>query len=349
MIRLIRKVYRYSEGGRSGQEMKKACIVGYGAIGPIHAMALEKTEQGRLYAVCDIDPVRSRECAEQYGVREYNDYNNALADTEIQTVHICTPHYLHYEMIKKALAAGKDVVAEKPVTRTKKEWEELKALSGSDRVCVVLQNRLNPCVQRLRELVKDRSLGEVRAAKAVLTWNRGKSYYKSADWRGRWETEGGGLLINQAVHTLDLLSYTVGEIRGVQADMCNHTLKNSIEVEDTLAAHLEFAGGVRGVFFATNGYGENSAPFVEISFEKGAARYLDQKLWVNGKLTAEDIPAAAGKDYWGSGHERLIKRFYDEKEYFSPKDAANTMETMFALYEDAFPRYNEWVSSTVRP
>lgn len=364
--------------------MKKVCIAGYGAIGPIHAMALEKTAKGRLYGVCDIDPARRRACRERYGTVEYEDFDVMLQDEEIQSVHICTPHYLHYEMIRKALAAGKDVVAEKPLVRTRQEWEQLQRLPGADRICVVLQNRLNPCIQKMRELVQSGRLGAVKAVRGILTWNRDRAYYESADWRGRWKTEGGGLLINQAVHTLDFFSYVAGDIVSVRTDMCNHTLEGVIQVEDTLAAHLELRcpsaglseggmdveqnacasdspGGrekdgsaeekksagdmaglekdakhVRGVFFATNGYGENSAPFFEISFERGIARYMDQKLWINGELAAEDVPAAAGKDYWGSGHERLIKRYYDEGHYFTIHDAANTMETMFAMYEDAF-------------
>lgn len=320
--------------------MKKACIAGYGAIGPIHAMALEKARQGQLYAVCDIDPERRRQCREQYGAAEYEDFDVMLRDREIQSVHICTPHYLHYEMIKKALEVGKDVVAEKPVTRTREEWDALKALPGADRVCVVLQNRLNPCVARLKNLVREGNLGDVKWARGILTWNRDKAYYDSGAWRGKWKTEGGGLLINQAVHTLDFFSYVIGDITGVKADMCNLTLEGVIEVEDTLAAHLEFAGGSRGVFLATNGYGENSVPFMEIVFERGTARYMDQKLWVNGRLEAEDVPAAAGKDYWGSGHERLISRFYDEGKYFSLEDAANTMESVFVVYENAVPGYS---------
>lgn len=344
--------------------MKNVCIVGYGAIGPVHARALEKTDQGRLYGVCDMDPLRRRACSEQYGAAEYEDFDAVLRDDRIHSIHVCTPHYLHYEMIKKALAAGKDVVAEKPVTRTRQEWNALNSAEGADRICVVLQNRLNPCVQELKKLVQSGRLGAVRAAKGILTWSRDRAYYASGDWRGKWQTEGGGLLINQAIHTLDLFSYTVGDILSVRADMCNHTLEGVIEVEDTLAAHLELSprslsgdksgeqgicepglcsgkepdcrrSSVKGVFFATNGYEENSAPFFEILFDKGTARYMDNKLWVNGELTAEDVPATAGKDYWGSGHERLIKRFYDEGKYFTLSDAASTMEAMFAMYEDA--------------
>ena len=315
--------------------MKKAAIVGYGAIGPIHALALEKTQNARLYAVCDTDPAKRSLCRERSGAVEYEDFEAMLGDPQIDSVHICTPHHLHYEMIRRALAAGKTVVTEKPVTRTRQEWEALLALPGAERVCVVLQNRLNPCIRRLKQLAEDGSLGRVKSVRALLTWIRDRAYYESGSWRGKWATEGGGLLINQAIHTLDFFSYIVGDIRGVRADMCNHTLEGIIEVEDTLAAHLEFADGVKGVFFATNGYGENSAPVFEVSFERGTAVYMDQKLWVDGVLTAEDAPASAGKDYWGSGHERLISRFYDEGKYFSLSDAANTMETMFAMYEDA--------------
>lgn len=321
--------------------MKKVCIVGYGAIGPIHAKALENVTGAQLYAVCDIAPKRRQLCREQYGdgVMEYEDFDTMLADTFLDSVHICTPHYLHYEMAKKALAAGKSVVLEKPVTRTRQEWNALMNLEGADKICVVLQNRLNPCVQKLKEMIQNGSLGSVKAARAVLTWNRDKAYYESAGWRGKWDTEGGGLLINQAIHTLDFFSYLLGGIRKVRTTMCNHTLEGVIEVEDTFVAHLDLAGGVKGVFFATNGYSENSSPFFEVSFEKGTARYLDQKLWVNDRLYAEDAPATAGKAYWGSGHAMLLKKFYEEGEAFSPFDARNTMETVFAMYEDAYLKH----------
>lgn len=315
--------------------MKRVCIVGYGAIGPIHAKALEKAEQAEIYAICDIDGSRRRRCTEKYSTVEYEDFDTMLQDDKIDAVHICTPHYLHFEMIQKALAAGKDVVVEKPVTMTKEEYDSLLKLDGAEKVCVVLQNRLNPCVQKLKEIVQSRELGAVKAAKGILTWHRDKAYYESDAWRGKWETEGGGVLINQAVHTLDYFSYLIGDVVSVKANMCNFSLEDVIEVEDTFTARVSFADGVKGVFFATNAYTENSAPFFEIAFEKGTARYIDKQLWVNGKMVAEDAKPAAGKDYWGSGHEALMKRYYDGQKYFSVKDAQNTMETMFAMYDSA--------------
>lgn len=315
--------------------MKNVCIVGYGAIGPVHANALENVEQARLYAICDIDAEKRKLCAQKYAVKEYDDFDKMLMDENIHSVHICTPHYLHFEMIKKALAAGKDVVTEKPVTMTKEEHAALLQLEGVERVCVVLQNRLNPCIRRLKNMVQSGELGAVEAVKGVLTWHRDESYYKRGSWRGKWATEGGCLLINQAIHTLDFFHYIIGDIVSVKANMFNYSLEKVIEAEDTLVAHLEFKNSVKGIFFATNAYAKNSSPLFEVVFEKGTVRYIDNQLWMNGQLLAEDTVSVIGKSYWGSGHTGLIKRYYDEQKYFSVYDARNTMETVFAMYDSA--------------
>jgi len=315
--------------------MKNVCIVGYGAIGPVHAKALEMVENARLYAVCDINEEKLRQCRETYDVKEYTDFEEMLLDQSIDSVHICTPHFLHFEMIRKALAAGKEVVTEKPVTMTKEEYAALLELDPEGKVCVVLQNRLNPCVEKLKDMVESGEMGAVKAVKAVLTWHRDKAYYESGSWRGKWKTEGGCLLINQAIHTLDLFHYVIGDIISVKANMFNYSLENIIEAEDTLAAYLQFADDVQGIFFATNAYGINSAPLFEVVFEKGTVRYIDKQLWSDGQMLAEDAAPSVGKSYWGSGHARLIKKYYDEQQYFSVYDAKNTMETMFAMYDSA--------------
>lgn len=315
--------------------IKKVCIVGYGAIGPVHAKALEQVDGATLYAICDIRESKRKLCSETYSVIEYDDFDRMLADDAIDSVHICTPHYLHFEMVKKALAAGKDVVVEKPATMTREQFAELKELEGAERVCMVLQNRLNPSVRKMKELVQSGELGAVRAAKGILTWKRDRAYYESDAWRGKWATEGGGVLINQAVHTLDYFSYLLGDVESVRANMFNYSLEDVIEVEDTFTARLNLKSGVKGLFFATNAYAENSAPYFEIIFEKGNARYMDGRLWVNQQLVAEDTAPVIGKAYWGSGHSGLLKRFYDEHQHFSVADVENTMETMFAMYESA--------------
>lgn len=318
--------------------MKNVCIVGYGAIGFVHARAVENVERASLYAVCDIDKERCDVCAEKYDVVKYQDFDEVLADERIDSVHICTPHYLHFEMIRRALEAGKEVVTEKPLTMTRAEYEALLQLPGAERVCVVLQNRLNVCVKKMKHMVESGELGKVLTVRGILTWFRDAAYYESGAWRGKWDTEGGGLLINQAIHTLDYFSYVVGDIVNVKADMFNYSLQDVIEVEDTLVAYLEYADGVRGIFFATNAYGKDSLPFFEVVCEKGTLQYTDKTLWLDDEIIEKDRAPVVGKAYWGGSHVELMKRYYDEGKWFNVWDVKNTMETVFAMYESARSR-----------
>ncbi len=315
--------------------LKNVCLVGYGKIGPNHANAFDDIENARLYAVCDINEEKIKKCQEAHNVVGYTDFDEMLKDENIHSVHICTPHYLHFEMIVKALRAGKTVVSEKPVTMTKEQFDELEKIEGSDKVAVVFQNRLNACVVRLKEIIDSGEMGSIVAAKSVLTWYRNAEYYNEGKWRGNWDTEGGGVLINQAVHSLDLLYYLVGNITSVKANMMNYSLENVIEVEDTFTAYLGFENGVKGLFFATNAYSVNSAMDIEIVFEKGNVRYMNGRLFVNNEIVASDKASTAGKSYWGAGHRNIIKNFYDKGMYYSISDAKNTMNTIFAMYESA--------------
>ena len=314
--------------------MKNICIVGYGSIGPTHAAAIEKLKSARLYAICEIDPERRAACAQKYSAVEYSDFDEMLKDEKIDSVHICTPHYLHFEMARKALAAGKEVVCEKPVTMTEEEFDALCEIDVDGKVCVVFQNRFNPSIEAFKALVESGELGEIRTAKAIVTWSRGASYYAHDEWRGKWASEGGGVLINQSIHTLDYFGYFVGEIKSVRAQMVNFAIPE-IEVEDTFSASLRLAGGKRGIFFATNAYGADSAPIFEVIFEKGVSRYDNGKLYVNGQVVAEDSKPKIGKMYWGRGHEMLFESFYDKGERVSLASVKTTMKTMFAMYKSA--------------
>ena len=317
--------------------MKNVCVVGDGAIGPVHAKALEIVDNAALYGICDINQDRLNKSLKDYpDIKLYSDFDEMLHDENIDAVHICAPHYLHYEMIKKALAAEKAIIAEKPAVMTKEEFKKLQALNGIENVCFVLQNRLNPCVKYLKDLIQGGSMGKIKAIRGTLFWNRTKEYYMSDAWRGKWATEGGGVLINQAIHTLDLMRYFAGNIKSVSANMYNYSLQNVIEVEDTFSAYAEFENGINGVFFATNAYAANVDPEIEVIFDKGSACYIYGNILLNGKFVCSDSkPVDNRKEYWGSGHEMLIKNFYDNHLYFNINDIKNSMETVFAMYESA--------------
>ena len=316
--------------------MKKVCIVGYGAIGPVHADALSRIDDVELYAICDTDKDKARQGALAHDCKAFYDFEECLQDRNVNSVHICTPHYLHYEMIEKSLAAGKMVVIEKPVTMTKEEFSRLLLYYKDQPVYPVMQNRTNTCIQRWKELLDtDTGLGKLKSVKGVLTWHRDATYYESASWRGTNAYEGGGVLINQAVHTLDLMIYLAGNVKSVIATTSNKSLQGVIEVEDTVDAFLEFENGATGIFYATNTYGKNSKPQIELEFEHASFQYSNKELYRDNEFLCRDDHTFSGKDYWGSGHGRLFYDLYVKQNAFSIEDVTNTMQTMFAMYESA--------------
>jgi len=315
--------------------MIKACIVGFGAIGPIHAEALSILNKVQLYAVCDIIKERADECAKKYNCKAYYDFDECLKDKDIDYIHICTPHYLHFEMITKALNSGKRVVVEKPAVMKKSELDILFDKYDVTKIFPIVQNRTNACVEKICELMKSGEMGKLAGIKGYLTWRRDEEYYKSDAWRGTKEYEGGGVLINQAIHMLDLMSYFAGEAESVVAHADNVSLKGVIDVEDTVTAYIKYKNNACGCFYATNAYAVNSSFQLEIDFEKKNLLYIHGSLYAGGEIICSDSNEFRGKSYWGNGHARVFKELYEEGSEFCLKDIEETMKTMFAIYLSA--------------
>lgn len=316
--------------------MINVCIVGYGAVGKIHAEAVSQLENVRLYAICDISAERADTGAEKYDCKALYDFEEALQDKSIDSIHVCTPHYLHFDMIKKAVVANKAVVAEKPVTMKHEEFKYLMKNYAEADIFPIFQNRTNYCIKTLKSIVSsDDTLGKLTGVKGILTWYRDKAYYDSAEWRGRKAFEGGGVLINQALHTLDLMIYFGGEADSVMATVSNKSLTGIIEVEDTADAYIKFKNGAVGVFYAVNSYYPSSSVFMELAFENALLRYIDNKLYKNGELICADESKFLGKSYWGAGHERALYDYYVLNKKMTLADIKPTMDTMFAIYESA--------------
>lgn len=317
--------------------MKKGCIVGYGAIGPIHEAALK--EFGIEYAVCDCDEQR---LARSEAECKYTDFEDVLKDESIDVVHICTPHYLHVPMAKKALEAGKHVVLEKPVGISPDEVKTLFDYKGDKEICIMLQNRKNPAVIKMKQLIDGGSLGKLQTLNAFLTWHRDADYYATDAWRGKWETEGGGLLINQAVHILDLICWMGGGYKSMSGGIATRLLGDCIEVEDTADAVVETESGVSACFYATNCSPVNSPLHVEACFEEGVLRYSDNLLmYVHDgtvEVLASDSVDTPGKSYWGTGHKIVIGEFYDYLDgktdtYIKLENAKDVTRALFDFYK----------------
>lgn len=326
--------------------MKNGCVVGVGAIGPIHAAALQSIDS--LYAVCDHQPDRLMSyCPDNSRLRRLSNFDDVLRDPKIDVVHICTPHYLHKDMAIAAMEHHKAVVLEKPAAMNERELDELcaaqKRLNG--KICVMLQNRTNPGIIALKSRIAgDRALGRLLEITGIVTWNRDAKYYHHDAWRGKWKTEGGGLLINQAIHTVDLMCWLGGGIKSVRGSISNKTLEGIIEVEDTADAIFQTCSGMKMCFYATNGCGVSRPAQLEAQFEFGKLRYADQRLYrITDDLcetVAFDSGKVPGKSCWGSGHERVITDFYrhletGSGEYIDLWDAVPAMETIYAFYQSA--------------
>ena len=214
-------------------------VVGCGGIAQVHGTVLQHLEGVELVGCADIKPERAQAFAETYGGRAYSSMEELLEHEQLDAVHLCTPHYLHTPMAKLAASRGLHVFTEKPPVMTWEQWAEFRQLEQAPtRVGVCFQNRYNPSVQLLREVLASGKAGKVLGARAFVTWHREAPYYTESGWRGSLQTEGGGVLINQSIHTLDLLGQFLGRATQVEASMMNHHLKGVIEVEDMMEAYL---------------------------------------------------------------------------------------------------------------
>ena len=256
----------------------KAVIVGCGNIGAVHAESIRRLEGASLCAAADIRPERAASYAEKYGCRAYASLEEMLEKERPDVLHICTPHYLHVPMTAYALQRGIHVFCEKPPVISEEQLDALTraAAEGPGRAGFCFQNRYNPGVLFIRELLASGRLGKVKGARGIVTWNRGEAYYTQSGWRGRLETEGGGALINQSIHTMDLLGVFLGKPVSVEAQTANHHLPGVIEVEDMMEAYIRYADAA-ACFYATTAYTEDAPPLIELSCEKGSSAWRTRR------------------------------------------------------------------------
>ncbi len=284
----------------------------------MHLKALSENPGTDIIAVADIKPERADNAANEYGAKAYYDFDELLKSEKPDSIHICTPHYLHTDFAVKALKSGINVLTEKPCSVSFDEIEKLRKAQkeSGKQLGVCFQNRYNNCVCRVKEIIAEGSLGSLRSIRAFVTWSRGEDYY-SDDWHGTADKECGGVLINQAIHTVDLIQYLGGKCKKVTAHVSNDHLKGIIEVEDNASVLMELEGGKTAILYATTAYAENSDVFIELSFEKGRLRLEGDKLYsVDADANITEIcerPEVIyhGQSYWGVGHSLLINDYYD--------------------------------------
>ena len=317
----------------------KCAIIGLGVIGKLHLETL--LLQGRdVVALCDIDTEKAKKVAERFGVNlpVYSDWREMIKAERPDSVHVCTPHYLHAEMVIGLLSENIHVLCEKPLCIKKRDipriLEAEKNSSATLGVCH--QNRYNLSTVFVKEYLKDKN---IEAAYGSVVWKRGKNYYDSAEWRGTIEKEGGGVLINQALHTLDLVQYLCKEPDSVTACSENLSLKGVIEVEDTVVA--TYGGSIPFTFFATNASVSDFPVEIKFKLSDGETVHLLPNVAITEK-TYRDFPArtltVSGKSCYGSSHYYLFEDFYgciNEGRPFAidGKEGAKVVRMILSAYE----------------
>jgi UDP-N-acetyl-2-amino-2-deoxyglucuronate dehydrogenase len=227
-------------------------LIGCGNIAPTQAKALQAlAPAAQLVACCDEVPERAEQFANEYGIA-VSTWPEILADPQIEAVTLCTPSGLHAKLAIEGLAAGKHVILEKPMDVTADACDAiLQAQARSGRqLGVISQHRFDPASQHVRSEIDAGCLGKLILVEARVPWFRKQEYYDSGAWRGTWALDGGGCLMNQGIHTVDLMLWLCGPVESVSAQMRTAAHEN-IEVEDMVVATLSFANGAIGTLMAS--------------------------------------------------------------------------------------------------
>ncbi len=298
-------------------------VIGLGGMGQAHAVSIGEISEAELTCVSDVDEKVAKKASEDYKVPGFTDYRKLLESKLVDAVIVATPHYFHPEIGIAAMERGCHCLSEKPIAVSVKEADELIETARKNKVVfgVMYQSRTLPEIRLAREIIRSGKLGEVRRTCMVAPDYRSQAYYDSGTWRATWKGEGGGVLINQAPHGIDLFlllgglpSRVIGKTR---------TRLHKIEVEDEAAALLEYPNGAWGYYYTTT----DEAPptmFMEISgdsgklvYQAGSLKFYSFKepipeftfsskdMWAGLEVTEEELKLPEGE----TGHKEIMRNF----------------------------------------
>jgi predicted dehydrogenase len=321
----------------------KAAVVGCGDVSEVHFAALADLPHVELVAVCDRDEARRTAAATAQNVPGFGSVNELLDADLADVIHVCTPHNEHVNIATLALQRGVHVLLEKPLADSVLMGSMLvdAAATSSAMLGVCFQNRYNPTSVAFREALTSGTYGKPLGARAQMMWARTADYYRARPWRGTKAGSGGGVLMNQAIHTIDLVQWLLGDVTSIRGTTAALMFGDVIEVEDTAVGVLEHESGVRTNFYATLTHFEHAPVFIEVTCEQ-AVLVLNGDLTVrfpDGRrelLASKDVVSTA-RTYWGASHERLITDFYagiaaGKPFWINAEEAAKSLKIAQAFY-----------------
>lgn len=327
-------------------------LIGCGFIGKLHAKVISSLSNSVLSVVCDQNEEVCCELAKQFNCRSCNDYQEVLDDEEIDAVAICLPSGLHSEITIAAAKAGKHVICEKPIDTVVSRAEEMVSACHENGVkfSVIMQHRFDEPVMHLKKAIDEGIMGQLLWGASRTIWYRDDEYFENP-WRGTWKYDGGGALINQSIHYIDLLLYVLGDVRSVSGK-CRKLLHKQIETEDIGVANLEFKNGTVGTIEGTTAAYPGLYTELSIFGEKGTVIIRNDQLlfyqFQSGKNSEfENIlnpqkanelrqDAAVGD----SSHIRQYQDFIDaiqedRQPIVSGEDALKSLKVIKAIYQSS--------------
>jgi len=248
----------------------KIGIIGIGTIADVHAVAIKASSNMELLSAYSRNKEKAKSFAEKYNIRCFTDWNEFIQDSELDAVSICTPNGTHLDIGKKAAEAKKHVIVEKPIEVTLERAQQLiNACNDNDvQLAIIYQSRFMDNMQELKDLIDNNGLGKLFMGDAYVKWYRSQAYYDSGAWRGTLKLDGGGVLINQAIHTIDLLQWFMGDVETIFGQ--TGTFTHNLECEDNVVATLRYKNGALGVIQASTSVQPSQSRKIEIHGEKGS-------------------------------------------------------------------------------
>jgi UDP-N-acetyl-2-amino-2-deoxyglucuronate dehydrogenase len=278
-------------------------IIGCGNIAPFHAKSIQKTKGARLVVVGDTISKNAERVGKEFQVQWTNDMDTILSDPRVEVISIATPSGLHRDIAVAGARAGKHLVVEKPLEITLEKCDDIirAARENMVKLSVIFPSRFKDGAKALKTAIERKRFGRIALADAYVKWYRSEEYYKSGAWRGTWALDGGGALMNQSIHTVDLLQWLMGEVESVEAYTATTT--HEIEVEDNACAILKFKNGALGVIEGSTSCYPGSDDQIAIHGEKGTAVLVAGKIkeWKFKEPEPSDDTVRATGDVVSSG------------------------------------------------
>jgi len=327
----------------------KVAIIGCGRISNVYRYVFKKLkdEIDVVYAVDRIDNRAEEFSKDFHGCQALTNYKDMLSK-EIDVIHVTTPHYLHASIAIDCMNNGHNVLTEKPMATSLKDADEMINTAGKTgiKLGVIFQTRYVKGCMEMKRMIEEGRLGKIIGARSYLSWIRTDSFYALSDWKGTWKGAGGGVLIDQAIHSIDRVQWLVGsDVEWIEGSMHTRTHKIA-NAEDVAEALICFKNGCLYQLYATNSYVYDAPVEIEIVGEKGKMGLIQDLAWIhlNGeeKYEIHDVndEIQVGPSYWGNSHITQIKDFYksirENKDVFiDGRQGRKALELVLGIYKSA--------------